>query len=170
MLTKVCKGCNQELQVSAFSPMIKGKPALRSKCKRCNIKADTIRKLSQPSKREARTQYRIEYPKETWAVETEYSIRKRALTKGLDFDLNREWLLAQIPERCPLLNIPIVFSNGKVVDGTPTVDRKDATKGYMTSNCWVISAKANRMKSNAAPDEIILLACNISKMYTTPEK
>tara|TARA_R110000868_G_scaffold303366_2_gene563847 strand:+ start:135 stop:587 length:453 start_codon:yes stop_codon:yes gene_type:complete len=150
--------------------MTKGKPALRSKCKRCNIENDRVRRLSQPSKSEARTQYRLDYPKETWAVETEYSIRKRALNKGLNFDLNREWLLAQIPERCPLLNIPIVFSSGVVVDGTPTVDRKNPKLGYLTSNCWVISAKANRMKSNASTREIELLAYNLPKMYAAHKK
>jgi hypothetical protein len=63
-----------------------------------------------------------------------------------------------------------VFSSGVLTDNTPTVDRKDSNKGYTMDNCWIISAKANRMKTNASTREIELLASNLSKMYATPKK
>jgi hypothetical protein len=37
------------------------------------------------------------------------------------------------------------------------VDRIDPNRGYIADNIWVISWKANRMKSNATLEELKLL-------------
>jgi len=120
--------------------------------------------------RAARTRRRLERPRETWAAEAASHARRRAKARGCDVDLTPEWLLQNLPERCPLLGIPFVFSSGVSTDNTPTVDRKDSSKGYTMDNCWIVSAKANRMKTNASTGEIELLASNLSKMYAAPKK
>ena len=66
-----------------------------------------------------------------------------------------------IPPLCPLLCIPIIVGRGKQGPNSPSVDRIDSSKGYIPGNVWIISQKANRVKSDATPEEIMLLARNL---------
>jgi hypothetical protein len=120
--------------------------------------------------RAARRKKRFENPRETWASETASNARRRAKVRQCEVDITPEWLLHNLPTHCPLLGIKFVFSSGVITDSTPTVDRKDSSKGYTMDNCWIISGKANRMKSNASTREIELLASNLPKMYAAPKK
>jgi hypothetical protein len=43
---------------------------------------------------------------------------------------------------------------GSIKDNSASVDRFDTAKGYIKGNVWIISYKANRMKSNATIDDI----------------
>lgn len=63
----------------------------------------------------------------------------------------------QIPSHCPILGIPLQhgFESGR--DTSPSVDRIDTTKGYTKDNIHIISYKANRIKSNATPEELIAI-------------
>ncbi len=65
-----------------------------------------------------------------------------------------------IPEFCPLLGIKIILGTRQVKNNSPTLDRKDSTKGYVPGNVWVISWRANRIKADATLDEIKLLVKN----------
>jgi hypothetical protein len=63
-----------------------------------------------------------------------------------------------IPSRCPVLGIAMRPGAGRLCDTSPTLDRIDNTKGYVPGNVMVISYKANRIKSNATPEELRLVA------------
>ncbi|GAG13815.1 unnamed protein product, partial [marine sediment metagenome] len=52
----------------------------------------------------------------------------------------------------------LTLGAGKTVDGSPSVDRINPNKGYTPENCWIISHKANRIKSNATVCEIRMVA------------
>ena len=75
-----------------------------------------------------------------------------------------------IPIICPILGIPI-FVEGKInvragpSDNSPSLDRIDNTKGYIKGNVQVISHKANTMKGNASPQELIKFANWIMHVY-----
>ena len=43
---------------------------------------------------------------------------------------------------------------GSIKDNSASIDRFDTTAGYIKGNVWIISDKANRMKSNATIEEI----------------
>ena len=62
-----------------------------------------------------------------------------------------------IPDFCPVLGIKLRQGSGHTEDWSPSVDRIDPTKGYVKGNIWIISHKANRMKSNATLEEIGML-------------
>lgn len=72
-----------------------------------------------------------------------YSARKRAKKKGLEFNLALEDIV--IPERCPVLGIPMT---------QPSIDRFDSTRGYTPDNIRVISVRANTIKSDGTAEEI----------------
>jgi hypothetical protein len=71
---------------------------------------------------------------------------------GWDFDLTLED--TQVPTRCPILDIPLFFTPAKRTDNTPSLDRKDNSKGYMKGNVFIISWRANQIKRDATPEEL----------------
>lgn len=96
--------------------------------------------------------------------------KSRAEKKGLEFNIEESDII--IPEVCPLLEIPIEFGTKEHYDSSPSLDRIDNTKGYIKGNIWVISKKANTMKSSATLDELHTFCKNIlrySPSYTKQE-
>jgi hypothetical protein len=110
---------------------------------------------------EAVRSYRYVYNRSTPGVLSRLmsAARGRAKEAGLVFTVLASELA--IPEICPLLGIPIVTGVGKQGPNSPSLDRIDNTKGYVSGNVWVISQKANRIKSDATADEIILLGTRL---------
>ena len=78
--------------------------------------------------------------------------KARAKRLGLEFNLDVEDIV--IPDRCPVLGIPLQFTKGKQTQGTPALDRIDNSQGYIKGNVAVISHKANRVKSDLSLSEL----------------
>lgn len=85
--------------------------------------------------------------------------KARASKKGLEFNLTIEDIV--IPEVCPYLKIPI--NTDRMY--SPSLDRIDNNKGYIKGNVEVISWKANIMKSNASPEELVEFAKAILEKF-----
>jgi hypothetical protein len=79
--------------------------------------------------------------------------KTRAKTRNILFALTVDDIL--IPSTCPILGIPLYFSNGRWTDNSPTLDRLHNDKGYTPENVVVISHRANRLKSNASLQELV---------------
>jgi hypothetical protein len=69
-----------------------------------------------------------------------------------------------LPDFCPIFNIKLNY-NGNGMEGgwsrtddSPSLDRIDSTKGYTKDNIQVISWRANRIKNDSTPEELLLLA------------
>ncbi len=83
--------------------------------------------------------------------------RVNARLKGLDFDLTEADI--SIPEVCPYLGLELVWApDTPRTDDGPSLDRIDNTKGYVPGNVEVISWRANKLKSNATADEMMMMA------------
>lgn len=82
------------------------------------------------------------------------SARNRAKKEGFEFSITLEDIA--IPEKCPVLRLPLTkqLGLGRRVALSPSLDRKDNTKGYVPGNVWVISWRANFLKSNATVAEL----------------
>lgn len=77
----------------------------------------------------------------------------RAKKKGMDFTLEVSDIV--IPTHCPVFGIPLFSNDGKgACPNSPTLDRLDQTKGYIKGNIWVISSKANTIKSYSSLDDL----------------
>lgn len=92
--------------------------------------------------------------------------KNRAKKKGIEFLITADDLLD--PVFCPL-QPHLVLDYDKRGKGTapnsPTIDRIDPDKGYVPGNVWIISAQANRMKSDATLLQLETLVANLrSKM------
>lgn len=88
------------------------------------------------------------------------SAKRRARDSGAVFSLQISDIC--IPTMCPLLGIPLQCSTS-TSDNSPSLDRLDNTLGYIPSNVWVISYKANRAKGNLSLEELILLVKSLEK-------
>jgi len=88
-----------------------------------------------------------------------HAAKARAKKKGLLFAITETDVF--IPHVCPLLLIPLGAARGTRAPGSPSLDRKDSTKGYVPGNVWVISYHANRIKNDATLTEFTLMAHNL---------
>lgn len=76
------------------------------------------------------------------------SAYQRALKKNIPFSITESDIL--IPSECPILKVPFEYGTAYAM----SLDRRDNSKGYIPGNVWVISRKANSMKSDATSDEL----------------
>lgn len=71
-----------------------------------------------------------------------------------------------VPMYCPVLGIKLEVSANGPKDNSPSIDRIVPILGYIPGNIQIISNKANRMKSNANPEELVKFANWILKTFT----
>lgn len=91
-------------------------------------------------------------------------LRAKQRAKQKDFEFSLDAVDIVIPLRCPILDIEII-RNKSIKANSPSLDRIDNTKGYIKGNIMVISNKANTMKNNATPEELIKFAKWILNTY-----
>lgn len=81
--------------------------------------------------------------------------KRRAKQFGFSFSISPNDI--NIPHVCPLLGIPIDLCSTKKSDNSPSLDRIDNAHGYVVGNVWVISWRANRLKSDSTLQELKLI-------------
>jgi hypothetical protein len=103
-----------------------------------------------------------------WARLQLYRSKRRALKLGLEFDLTEDWLLANLPDKCPVLDLELIVGADQAnVAQAPSVDRVDNSKGYTKANCRIISYRANSLKNSASRQELHAILCYMSEHQLT---
>lgn len=120
-----CLMCGCEYSEDAFYPSNK------SRCKKCCSTHNS-------------SFYEIE--QKLW-----YGARCRARKFNREFDIEVTDIV--IPDKCPVLGLPMISTKGTTGDTSPTLDRIDSSKGYTKGNIAVISWRANRLKSNGTLED-----------------
>jgi hypothetical protein len=89
-----------------------------------------------------------------------WDTRKRAKAKGLEHDLDYEYLMSIYIKTCNITGELLLWErgHGKPQENSPSLDRLDPRKGYTKDNVWLISYRMNRIKNDATPDELELIA------------
>jgi hypothetical protein len=85
--------------------------------------------------------------------------RRRAKLSGVPFSITVADI--QIPAFCPLLGIPLVGGSKRLAAGSPSLDRKINSLGYIPGNVWVISHRANKAKGGLTADELIMIGTRL---------
>lgn len=70
--------------------------------------------------------------------------KNRAKELGREFNLTRSDIV--VPEICPVLGIVLQKGSGPFQASSPSIDRVDSSKGYISGNVQVISWRANALK------------------------
>jgi hypothetical protein len=159
-----CGGCAQDLPETAFAVDKARSTGRRYRCRACS--AAEFKRWQQTDGyqtrlakgRTVRGQLKQTDPKRRWAEMALNNARRRAKAKGLSCTVTVDWLVSASPDTCPALGIPLSYSNDRSLANSAAVDRIDNARGYDPDNCWVISMKANRIKSNAELSEIEAVA------------
>lgn len=84
--------------------------------------------------------------------------RSRAKERGHEFNLELSDI--RIPTHCPVLGTELVVHKGRSGGNpnSPALDRIDNNMGYVKGNVMVVSHRANMMKVDASPEELIKFA------------
>ena len=96
------------------------------------------------------------YRKEQWPDDRLTHVKANAAKRGVEYNLHRgdvEW-----PTHCPVFKTELSYRSGDDVRNSPSLDRIDTTKPYEKDNVMVMSQKANVMKNDASPEELVSFA------------
>lgn len=94
--------------------------------------------------------------------------KQRAKKHNLPFDISLEDIV--IPKVCPLLGIPLYHNEKGFSYNSPSLDKLVPEKGYTRDNTWVVSMKANALKSNASLEELKLLVKNLEEKINSDSR
>jgi hypothetical protein len=141
MSTKRCTKCGEVKDFSEFSKDRSRKYGLYAYCKSCQalLYQDDPRKFMLRN------------------------ARGRAAKKGIPFDLRLEDI--HIPEKCPILGLKLGASGKCSGPSSPTLDRIVPEGGYVPQNIQVLSSRANMMKSDASPEELVAFSRYMLSIY-----
>ena len=173
---KKCTRCGEIKPIDEFSFIYSGPGTNRkfgSKCVKCRHEKRAETKEQDRARAEQyykdNRQLILESSKLRRKNNIEKSLLKSALIrakkKGLDFNIDETDIV--IPQKCPVLGIPLKLGEGRPISNSPTLDRIEPSKGYVKGNVMVISYKANTIKSDAGPQELMQVAIfynNLSKL------
>lgn len=82
-----------------------------------------------------------------------FGAKKRAKKHGREFNIEISDIV--VPEFCPILGMKLVSGGYRTtLPSAPTLDRIDSSLGYIKGNVWVVSHRANSLKSNASVEEL----------------
>lgn len=148
----------------------------RGECRPCTLATQKKRRLVDPEKynrqkREARKRNlkRARRWDAEWIdknLERHMLIRSRATAKRRGWPFNLELSDIIVPEKCPLLGCKLerrTDGSRKKNPGTPSLDRIDSSIGYVKGNVWVISWRANAIKTDASLGELQLLVAGLER-------
>ena len=141
---KRCSKCGIVKSIDQFHRSKRYASGRESACKDCKIK------------------YRQANPV---LIQTNHMVNKartRAKNKGLPFDIDSDYIRSIIPSHCPIFGTRLEWScnrggAARALPNSPSLDRIDPSKGYVKGNVWIISSRANRIKSDASHEELKLI-------------
>jgi hypothetical protein len=109
-----------------------------------------------PESRERKTATARKFKKDNPVHTLFMQTRSRAKQSGIPFSLEESDL--EIPDVCPVLGIPLLWTEKSRSGNTPSVDRMVPELGYIPENVAVISWRANRLKNDGTAPELHLIA------------
>lgn len=174
---RTCCTCRLAKPTAAFSPKNRRcrecRNRLNNESNRRNAEAVNARNRAKYHRNKAQhraTQRRYEVKqreasrtdRKLWAAFLWEGARGRARRFGLLFTITRADVV--VPELCPVLGLLLRRNVRAVAFDSATVDRIDSSRGYEPGNVIVVSMKANAIKSNGTPDEILRVGLFYSRL------
>jgi len=173
---KNCTKCKLEKSPTEFSPDLRAKGGLRPWCKICCSTCALARYHADPKKHIDKARI---WKQNNRALVNEISTRwrktekgaiseilsqakKRAKQDGLPFLLMPADI--QIPDLCPVFGTPLIQGTGKGPSPmSPSLDKIIPALGYVPGNVRIMSHKANVMKNDATPEQLLAFANWVQK-------
>jgi len=155
---KTCNHCGVVQPLSAFPKNKNTRDGLLGQCKSCK------RVASRAYERTPEFRARMRENTRRWKARdiVRYLLtraRARCKKSGLAFEITADDVA--LPEACPLLGLRLERGVGEVRPNSPSLDRIDSSKGYVPGNVWIISRRANTIKSDATVAELEAIASGL---------
>lgn len=155
-----CKGCGREIRRDNAAGYCTETPM----CKSNYRKAKYAQREGGKGGAAAAMRQRDEHPDQAmWS-----SAKARAAKHGIEFSITREDIRQVWTDTCPIfgyeLRINQTGAHGHVRESW-SLDRIDNSKGYIPGNIQILSYRANAMKSDATPEELLRFADWIYETY-----
>lgn len=161
MASKTCSSCRVEKDLEEF-PLCPGRTVggRHTYCKLCKArKAREYRAKDLEAFAQTQRAWRRGNPKKVMVTEA----RKRAKKAGVPCTITADDF--EIPEFCPAIGIKLVTGTGSPEAGSASLDKIIPELGYVPGNVIVISYKANTMKNDATPAELLAFADWVYKAF-----
>ena len=184
--SKVCSKCKErKLLYNFYGAFTKGR--INSWCKECK---KTLQKGKQreykaayykkrklngivtrmtPEERVIATRLAKINRKNSWERFRVHGAKKRAKLKNLSFNLTADYIKSITPSDmiCPALGIQMkvgqTIKEAKII--SPSLDRLIPELGYVKGNVVVVSNRANTIKRDATPEELMKIAKFYEKVF-----
>jgi hypothetical protein len=140
---KKCKTCQNIKSFSEFHKTKHQLLGLNGECKACrkeNSKVEWESKKFQPRKKE-----NLDFKKVIVR-----RAKSRAKKAGIPFNIDESDIV--LPEKCPVLGMPFIYGDR---NWTFSIDKIVPALGYVKGNVIIVSNRANIIKNNATPEEIL---------------
>lgn len=160
-MMKRCSKCKTEKTFEEFTKHRTGQYGLHPRCRDCKNNDQKQRRedgLTLSWEREYR-----KTPEGRVKTLLNHALQ-RSKDKNLPYDLDREWLLEKITTGvCEVTGLPLSLDDGSNGTGTqrpwtPSLDRRDNTKGYTKDNTQVVCWIYNRAKGVDDHSAVVTLA------------
>jgi hypothetical protein len=169
---KQCPKCKQMLPVEMFAKNRSKKDGLQYWCRSCKSKQSSNYYVN-GGKEKVRSYNKLN-PVKVITAQLVRDARERARDKCLPFDIDLYYIRsmvgnnAELSSHCPVFGIPLEWScqrnQGRGPHPyAPSIDRIDPERGYVKGNVWIISYRANTIKSNATHEELKLVTKAVGK-------
>lgn len=112
-------------------------------------------------------------PEYLWAKETIKNAKKRAKAENLPFDMSIESTipLLRTADYCPLLGYKLIYRNpGYRANNSMSLDKMVPSQGYQTGNMRIISNRANIIKQDTSPEELLVVATRNAMGFGMPRE
>ena len=118
---------------------------------------------SEQKKKHRKTAYYKERATKEGHIRQIFSSRKcKAKKEKITFNVSLDYIISIAPLICPVLGIELSWTKSTgfdtCKDSFPSMDRINPSLGYIEGNIMWMSYLANRMKSNATPEQLCKFA------------
>lgn len=138
-----CRICRKFKDLSLFDYR-KDRNSFRTECQQCRA----VRQAKNY------TNYKTNSPFKCRATK----LKAKCKHELIRYNLTSEYLESIWTGKCPVFKKPILFNKNRNYEFHAELDRINPKKGYIKGNVVWLSRKANRLKNNAKPKELVKLA------------
>lgn len=158
---KTCTKCGESKPVDAFyrKTARQQRNTFCIPCYQARAKIGVTQRRTCPAYRKAEYRRDANTPQHR-ATALYQDIARRAVKKGLEFTLTKEWIKSRLAA-CAVTNVPLLLvrdGSNKTNPLAPSVDRKDPAKGYTTENCQVVCWMYNAARNYHDHDDVVRFA------------
>lgn len=184
ILIKKCCTCGEEKSLDQFHRNAAHPGGLSIRCKPCHKKKNLEYRRrhkakinernrasyyrNKPARRIIQKRYEQKIKEATFSDKTLQAKRlldnARIRAKRYGIPIAITWRDIEIPDVCPVLGIPLKVNKRSMGRDSPSLDRIIPSLGYVPGNILVVSMRANQIKTDANPEEILRVAMFYSQM------